>query len=253
MFWKVKMSFAFKRPLYTNNIYWFKIGWWRRWVYWKRAQSAMTRKRLRAKYVQWVGPVLQFFFPQKPTPDKYSASDRLKGESPPPVPAATRTFANICRFPLMRPKIPPRVSHGKGWMKQRSSQIRFHSGKKPEGRQYFNVTQRALSSQSSVYEVSGTLERLEHQATLKRRALKQHVKHIAGKGILINWFASIFIQFLRVCFLTASSHIEKHGLLLKYLSCCSKIHLMDFRSNRICDVLRVYRCVPIIINTEAKF
>lgn len=50
--------------------------------------------------------------------------------SPPLVPAATRTFANICRFPLMRPKIPPRVSHGKAWMKQCSSQIRFPQWKK---------------------------------------------------------------------------------------------------------------------------
>lgn len=92
MFWKVKMSLAFKGPWYTNNIYWFKVGWWRRWVYWKRAQSAMTRKRLRAKYVQWVGPVI--LFPQKPTPDKYSASDRLKGESPTPGPGS---HTHICK------------------------------------------------------------------------------------------------------------------------------------------------------------
>lgn len=142
------------------------------------------------------------FFPQKPTPDKYSASDRLKGESPP----GPGSHTHICKHLQIPPDETKDSSSRFPW--ERLAEATFQPNKvstvekkktKNEGRQYFNVTQRALSSQSSVYEVSGTLERLEHQATLKRRALKQHVKHIAGKGILINWFASIFLRFFRVC------------------------------------------------------
>lgn len=51
-------------------------------------------------------------FVVKPTSDKYSTSERLKGKSS-LVSGAARAFANICRFRRMRPKIPLCSSHGK--------------------------------------------------------------------------------------------------------------------------------------------
>lgn len=54
----------------------------------------------------------QWSFVVKPTSDKYSTSERLKGKSS-LVSEAARIFANICRFRLMRPKIPLCSSHGK--------------------------------------------------------------------------------------------------------------------------------------------
>lgn len=77
-----------------------------------RGDGCMQRKPNACCMPNMFSEQAQWSFVVKPTSDKYSTSERLKGKSS-LVSGAARIFANICRFCLMRPKIPLCSSHGK--------------------------------------------------------------------------------------------------------------------------------------------
>lgn len=158
----------------------------------------------------WVSEPSDPGFPKKPTPDKYSTSECLKGKAS-LVSGATRVFANICRFPLMRPKILLCTSHGKGcaeiWMKQHSSQTRFPHVKMVEGNILMSHKEHFVP-RAALMKSQGLLRGWHTKQELNWRILNQHLKDITGRVRLINWFALTFILLFKIRFWTLSPPSE---------------------------------------------
>lgn len=115
------------------------------------------------------------WFPKKPTSNKHSTSECLKGKSS-LVWATASVFTNICRFSLMRPKILLCTSHGKGCaeigMKQHSGQTRFPK----------MAADSILMSQKDLSLTRGALglvfkEAFTWKQTFNWWILKQHLQH----------------------------------------------------------------------------